>query len=84
MMQEAVAAYEEGLASPLRHTVNLLELRQAQQEARSLRLYSDLDILRSAEEHCHPSMIQASLRKSLSQGKLSRSRESGRNDDLLD
>lgn len=84
MMQEAAAAYEEGLSNPLRHTVNLLELRQAQQEARSLRLYSDLDIVRSAEEHCHVSTITASLRKTLSKTSPSTSSEATTSDDMLD
>lgn len=61
IMQDADTKYEEGIASPLRHTVNLLELRQARQEALSLPLYSDLDIVQAAEERCHLSSLRASL-----------------------
>ncbi|KAK9893320.1 hypothetical protein P389DRAFT_22371 [Cystobasidium minutum MCA 4210] len=75
MMQAAITAYEDGLANPTRHTVNLLELRQAQKEARSLRIYSDLDILREAEEHCQPSTLLASTRASLSSSKALLPRE---------
>lgn len=74
-MQAAITAYEDGLANPTRHTVNLLELRQAQKEARSLRIYSDLDILREAEEHCQPSTLLASTRASLSSSKALLPRE---------
>ena len=66
IMQEASTAYEEGIASPLRHTINLLELRPARQEALSLQLYSDLDIVRAAEEHCRPALVKATVLARLS------------------
>jgi len=66
-MQDANTAYEEGIASPLRHTINLLELRQARQEALSLQLYSDIDILRAAEEHCYPALIKSTFLDSISE-----------------
>jgi hypothetical protein len=52
-MQDAETAYEEALSSSMPHTINFMEVREARTHARSLRLYSDLEILEAAEGHCH-------------------------------
>lgn len=61
IMQDASNAFEEGIQSPQRHTINLIELRQARQEALSLPIHSDYDILLLAEEQCRPSVIRANF-----------------------
>lgn len=83
IMQEASTAYEEGIAKPLRHTVNLLELRQSRQQALALQLYSDLDIVQAAETHCQPALVKARMLRRLSDQKTT-SRHSSDDLTLLD
>lgn len=84
IMQEANTAYEQGISSSSRHTVNLIELRQARQDALSLQLYSDLDIVQAAEEHCYPTAIRAAVQEHISDHSLTSSSTQHYSLDMLD